>query len=61
MGGVTLNDAPQVPTSSVALLERKPQEVAALQGRLLLALGPDAAMAIKRFLELVSAHQARTG
>ena len=43
------------------LLERGRSQLQALEGRLLLALGPDAALALKSFLEQVKAHQARTG
>ena len=43
------------------LLERGRPDLQALEGRLLLALGPDAALALKSFLEQVKAHQARTG
>ena len=40
------------------LRQRKPDEVTVLQGRLFFALGPDASMAIKRFLEQVNARRA---
>lgn len=42
------------------LLERTPQDVQALEGQLLMALGPSAAMALKRFLDQLNAHKARS-